>query len=220
MVSQAERRTATRIALLDASASCLVDKGLAGFTTSEVIQRSGRSTGALYSHFRSKADLLDATVAHVLEQLRRSFVAGLEAMPDDERSIEALLELLWKQDTDPRLGAVWEIYTAARTDPSIQSAIEPTVRRHIGELRRILRDEVGTRFGEPDARVVKVANVVVLALQGLALSQTVAPSADVVRTVLTDLADLVQWAFDDTSAITNLREPRETASTVDLRSWS
>lgn len=196
MATQAERRTATRVELLDAAASCLVEVGLSGFTTSEVITRSGRSTGALYGHFGSKNELLEATVAHVLEQLRHAFVTGLEEMADDERNIDGLLALLWTQTSDPRLAAVWEIYTAARTDTAIQATVEPIVRSHIRAIRRIVREEVGLRFGVPNERVLKLANLVILAMQGLALSQTAASSADVVDAVLADMADLVRWAFE------------------------
>jgi AcrR family transcriptional regulator len=197
VATQEERRSATRVELLDAAASCLVEVGLSGFTTSEVIERSRRSTGALYGHFASKSELLEATVAHILEQLRDSFVTGLENMGDDERNIEGLLALLWTQTSDPRLGAVWEIYSAARTDAAMQATVEPTVRSHIRAIRRIVRDEVGDRFGVPNERVLKLANLVILAMQGLALSQTAASSPAVVEAVLGDMADLVQWAFDD-----------------------
>jgi AcrR family transcriptional regulator len=197
VAAQGARRAATRESLLDAAAECLVERGLAGFTTTEVILRSQRSTGALYSHFPAKLDLLQATVAHVFAQLRASFLALIEDQPDAERTLPGTLGLLWAQMSDPRLGAVFEAYTAARTDPAIQRAIEPAIRDHIVAVQQIMYSVVGDRIGVPPERVLSTANLAVFAMQGLALNLMAVPDPPAVDALLADLADLSAWAFTD-----------------------
>lgn len=184
--------------LLDAAAACLVEQGLAGFTTTEVIRRSGRSTGALYRHFPAKTDLLEATVVHVFAELRASFVAMLEDQPDEERTLNGMLGLLWAQMSDPRLVALFEAYTAARTDPTVQQALEPAIREHSRGLHELMYDVVGNRFGVANERVLSTANLAIFAMQGLALNQQAIPDPPAVDALLADLADLAAWAFADT----------------------
>lgn len=198
MATQAERLAQTRSALLDAAATCLVERGLAGFTTTEVIRRSGRSTGALYRHFPAKADLLEATVVHVFAELRLSFVAALDDLADEERTLDGMLGLLWVQMSDQRLAAVFEAYTAARSDPTIQRALEPAIRDHSAALHELVYAVVGDRFGVPNDRVLSAANLAIFAMQGLALNQLAIPDPPAVRALLADLADLTDWAFADT----------------------
>lgn len=198
MANQAERRAATREALLDAASACLVEQGLAGFTTTEVIRRSGRSTGALYNHFATKADLLEATVAHVFAQLRAGFVAALETQPESARTLSGMVHLLWDQMSDPRLGAVFEAYTAARTDPTIQRALEPAIREHILALHLLTGEIVGDLLGVPNERVLSVANLAFFAMQGLALNLMAVPDPPGVEAMLADLEDLSAWAYADT----------------------
>src|SRR5579871_1588533 len=79
--TQSERREATRLALLDAAADCLVELGYARTTTRRVAARASVTPGALQHHFSSKAELLRATVSHI-----RSLWAGeiLAFRPDAE----------------------------------------------------------------------------------------------------------------------------------------
>ncbi len=204
MATQTERKTTTRAELLDAAAACLVERGLAGFTTVEVIERSGRSTGALYSHFPSKAELLEATVGHVIDRLLFSFIAALEELGPEERTVEGLLGLLWDQISDPRLGAVYEMYTAARTDPEIQAAIEPAIRQHLDALHTIMFEVLGDQFGVPNERVMSVANLVIFTMQGLALYLSAVPDPSLVDAMLHDLANLADWAFEQNDGVTTL----------------
>ena len=51
-----ERDTKTKI--LDAAAQLLRDKGLSGTTTREIARAAGLSDAAIYSHFKSRGELL------------------------------------------------------------------------------------------------------------------------------------------------------------------
>ena len=71
MARQAERREATRAALVTAARKCFVEKGFDSTSTEAVLARAGVSKGALYHHFASKAELLAA----VFEAVSRDTVA-------------------------------------------------------------------------------------------------------------------------------------------------
>jgi AcrR family transcriptional regulator len=63
--SHAERRAATRRALLDAAKALFAEKGYAEVTIEEVVRGAGVTRGALYHHFEDKRLLLRAVVEEI-----------------------------------------------------------------------------------------------------------------------------------------------------------
>ena len=60
MPSQLERTETTRAALCAAFRKSLLDKGLEATTTAAVLAETGLSKGAMYHHFASKAEIIEA----------------------------------------------------------------------------------------------------------------------------------------------------------------
>jgi AcrR family transcriptional regulator len=122
--TQAERRAATRTALLDASIECLVEEGYANTTTRSIAERAGVTPGALHHHFASKAELLSESV----RQVRRRFGTEMLANgPPDAPSIQArceqLLDRMWEVHRGPFFQASMELFVAARTDAELRATL-------------------------------------------------------------------------------------------------
>ncbi|MEM9311199.1 MAG: TetR/AcrR family transcriptional regulator [Pseudomonadota bacterium] len=83
MPSQEERARTTRAQLLDAFQSLLLDKGLEAATTQAVLEQTGLSKGALYHHYRSKSELMEAVYERESHAAIRRAVAAAagEATP-------------------------------------------------------------------------------------------------------------------------------------------
>jgi AcrR family transcriptional regulator len=67
--TQAERRAATRRALLDAAGELFTERGYAGSPAEEIAARAGVTSGALYHHFGDKRGLFRAVVEGLEEEL-------------------------------------------------------------------------------------------------------------------------------------------------------
>ena len=67
--THAERRAATRRALLDAARVLFARKGYAEVTVEEVVRRAGVTRGALYHHFEDKRLLLRAVVEEIEDEI-------------------------------------------------------------------------------------------------------------------------------------------------------
>ena len=121
--TQAERRAATRTALLDATLSCLVDLGYAATTTTEICRRAGVSQGALFRHWDTKADLLTHAVEVLFGRLFDAYRDQLDEVADADDRIAAGVRALWDLYRRPDLLAALELYVAARTDPDLRTAL-------------------------------------------------------------------------------------------------
>lgn len=169
--TQAERREGTRAALLEAALSSLVESGLLNFTTTDVCKRAELSQGALFRYFPTKASLLAATSEHLFAILRRDYERRFSKLPPERRNLPEGVRLLWKSMTDPRLAAAFELYTAARTDPELRSALSPIVRAHIKHLRELAHTLMPTRAGLDSEQFDTAVDLVVLAMQGLVIDE-------------------------------------------------
>jgi AcrR family transcriptional regulator len=137
--TQAERSAATRAKLLDAALECLAELGYAGTTTTVVAERAGVSRGAQLHHFPARAALVAAAVEHLYARLTAAYQAGFARLPRGADRLRAALDLLWSMFSEPRYGAVLELFTAARTDPELRAHLRPIAERHQANVERLAR---------------------------------------------------------------------------------
>ncbi len=156
--TQAERRAATRGALLDATLDCLVDRGHAGTTTTEVCARAGVSQGALFRYFPTKAELLIAAVGLLFERLYEHVRVGLADLADSDDRVDAAVRLLWDMYRRPDLLAALELYVAARTDDELRTALvrleAPHEERTLALAEELFADAAGTDLFRPGVQII------------------------------------------------------------------
>src|SRR5271155_36652 len=115
-LTQDEKTAETRRRLLDAAIGCLVERGYANTTTSEIAERAGLSRGAQLYHFPNKEELLTKAVEHLygrmIDDLKEKI--GRRTNVNDRRSVA--IDLMWESATG-RLATAWiELVVASRTD--------------------------------------------------------------------------------------------------------
>jgi AcrR family transcriptional regulator len=122
--TQKERSDVTRAAILDATIRCLIDLGYAATSTTAIQKRAGVSRGALTHQFPSKHELMIAAVRHLSEVRTSALLDHLEEAPPDDERLEWALRLFWEEGFNGDLfHAAIELWTAARTDTELRSAL-------------------------------------------------------------------------------------------------
>jgi AcrR family transcriptional regulator len=175
--TQAERRTATRSALVRATVDTLVELGYARTTTQEVQSRAGVSRGALTHHFTAKADLVLAAMDHLYEEFSESVRKAAAALPDDPAArIRLGVELIWERFHGPLFVASMELWTAARTDPELRAALLPHERRLGAQLRALSVEVFGERVARHPASEA-VYQVLLTSMRGQAMTYALQPDA-------------------------------------------
>lgn len=155
--TQAERRAATRGALLDAAIDVLVEEGYAGLTATAVCQRAGVTRGAQAHYFATKADLVVDALSHLTHQLVADLVSKPLPVGDGPAAqYRVLLNRLWEIFSGPVSAAQLELFVAARTDDDLRRHLE----RFEIHVQQTL-DEAATKVaaelvGRPDFKTLMV----------------------------------------------------------------
>jgi AcrR family transcriptional regulator len=166
--TQAQRREGTIGALLDATVTCLAERGYAGTSTAAVCAEAGVSQGALFRHFPTRQALLVATAEHVATRQVEAFRALGSRDVDTVDEMTAVLGNLRGLVLSP-VNQTWrELLVAARADESLRTALLPARESLQGQMLGAAADLWGDRLPAED--VAAVMSIVVNMLDGLAFS--------------------------------------------------
>ncbi len=176
--TQAERRAATRGALLDATIDCLIEYGYAGVTTSLIAERANVTRGAQAHHFATKAELVTEAVEHLGSRMIEEYAAG--PRPDSTDTVAAaehLCDTLWEGLRRPWFAALMELWMAARTDADLREQFARTERALSHAIRDAMPEVVPSYTGHVEA--ARLVNTTIATVRGLALMRFVAPEETV-----------------------------------------
>jgi AcrR family transcriptional regulator len=178
--TQAERRAATRAALLDAALECLIEEGYANLTTRNVAERAGVSQGTQMHYFPTRARFLAEAVRHVAfklaDELREQDTLRARS---ERRRLEELLDRVWEIHTGPLFQATVELWVAARTDPELRAAMDEVQR----DVTRLIARGAAELFPDLMARpnAGEVLELALATMRGLAMLRFTSDEADVER---------------------------------------
>jgi AcrR family transcriptional regulator len=137
--TQAERRTATRRALLDSARSLFAERGYHGTAAEEIVQRAGLTRGALYHHFEDKKDLfrvvvdeMEGAIDEEIEEAERAASSLPEAVMAGYRAfIDAVLDPEMRRtfflDGPSVLGWEWREIDARHAVGKIEEGLEALI---------------------------------------------------------------------------------------------
>jgi len=174
--SQAERSSATREALLDATIDSLVEDGYASTTTTGVAERAGVSRGAHLHHFQTRQALVAAAVERLALRRWEEQQAALDSLPPGRERFAAGLDLIWSAYANPLFQAALDLWTSARTDPELRdhlAGVERELDRQMLELSRRLFPDLA---GSPDFE--RLFEMAAATARGLTLLDTLHPGEE------------------------------------------
>ncbi|MDM0046927.1 TetR family transcriptional regulator [Variovorax dokdonensis] len=134
-----EEALATRERLLDAAEVLFQEQGVSRTTLQQIAQACGATRGAVYWHFKDKADLFNAMMDRVTLPLEAANRAGMEAGAEQPlfAARTTLVTVLRVIATDPAVRRVVDIATRKIEYTDEMQAVQ---RRHIESRRLFLND--------------------------------------------------------------------------------
>lgn len=167
-LTRAQQRVATRLALLDATAACLIDEGYDGLTTRRVAERAGVAQSTLMHHFPTRDAFLVEAVTHLAMRLADEALDRIDLRAlRDPAGRAAVLDQAWTQFTTPEALAVLQLWTAAWNEPELAATLGDLEAR----LGSILIATASTLFPDQadDARFPALIDTAVCLIRGLVI---------------------------------------------------
>ena len=191
--TQAQRREGTIGALLDATVTCLAERGYAATSTAAICAEAGVSQGALFRHFPTRQALLVATAEHVATGNVAAFRATVGADTASVDDVVAVLGHLRSVVLSPANQTWRELLVAARSDADLRAALLPARESLQAQILGAASDLWGDRLPADD--LAAVLSIVLnmfdqLAFSALDPDPTAAPGRTVER-ALRLLAEMI-----------------------------
>lgn len=125
--TQAERRAATRRALIVAAGELLVEHGWAQATSVAVCARAGLTRGAFNHHFEGLPELFAAVLESGCQE-----IVDLGESDGEPTSIAEIIERMWAVNCQPSFKVVLEAWLAGANDPTLGRVLAPIVANFAG----------------------------------------------------------------------------------------
>src|SRR6266404_1767040 len=167
-LTQDEKTAETRRRLLDSAILCLIDRGYANTTTSEVAERAGLSRGAQLYHFPRKEELLTSAVDHLFHLMFSEMKEKVGRLGNENDRRAAAIDLLWEIANGPLATAWIELVVASRTD----SYLRDTVTAVNDRMAEFIDQSFKELFPRPEgagADYDLIPQMVILILEAMAL---------------------------------------------------
>jgi AcrR family transcriptional regulator len=142
MIDGMSEGDATRQRLVAAAAEVFAERGYDGAGVQEIARRAGLTTGAIYSRYSGKAELLrDAIAENSTDELDELFNQHrFEGHVSDVIRVAGshLVERTARQATEPAAALLLEAFVAARRDPEIRTVVKDLLEDRAGRLAEII----------------------------------------------------------------------------------
>ncbi len=184
-LTQDEKTAETRRRLLDAAIVCLIDRGYANTTTSEIAERAGLSRGAQLYHFPTKEELLTRAVEHLFELMFGEMKEKVSRLTNVNDRRAMAIDLLW-ETANGRLMTAWiELIVASRTDSYLRQSVSAASDRAAQFIDRSFKELFPRPDGAGDDYDL-IPHMVIMLLDAMALEgQTL--NAELTSRILTAL---------------------------------
>jgi AcrR family transcriptional regulator len=188
-----ERSATTRAKLLDATVTCLIERGYGGTTTTEIAKVAGVSRGAQLHHFPVKAELMGAAVEHVFVRRQEEFTEAFLALPAESDKVSAAIDLLWKNLQGGIFYAWLELVVASRSDPELRERLLSVCIKFDQDIQSLVR-ELFSPPEEISELLHSTGHLLFAAMEGLSTSQIVYGSRRPCGEILDVLKTMIQQA--------------------------
>ncbi|HEY3142734.1 MAG TPA: TetR/AcrR family transcriptional regulator [Acidimicrobiales bacterium] len=188
----------TRTRLVQAAVQVFAERGYEGARVTDIAREAGLSSGAIYAHYCSKAELLvDAIRAHGPKELSRLIAAGDVRTPVPDLLVRLGSSLEQRDGTQGSL--LLEAMAAARRDPELATVLATNLADREGVIASLVRHGQDTGDLDDDVSADVLARFCLLVVLGAMVARVL----DLPRTDPTDWSHFIARLVDGLRAEEN-----------------
>ncbi|TDP45465.1 TetR family transcriptional regulator [Zavarzinia compransoris] len=173
--TQAERRSATRAKIIEATLACLADQGFAATGVAQVVTRAGVSRGAWAHHFPTMEALILATAEHLLTAVHDRLDQIVAALSGGDQAVETMVAAAWGEFFSGEVNEIYlELLVASRRNPALAAVLHDLSERIMAKLATV----AAARFVPAPGAVGSVTETLMLGrwlMRGMALDAHMLP---------------------------------------------
>jgi AcrR family transcriptional regulator len=172
--TQAERRTATRAALVHAAVDVISRRGFVEATLQEIAEAAGVSKGSVSYHFGAKDELVGPVVDRCVAHLRALTAEAWRRGATPAERIRSVVRTVWdaRHARPAVLGALVELSARARHDGRVRAEIAPRLAALEHALGTAIETSLGALGLRPRVPPAAAARVLLALLEGASLTPT------------------------------------------------
>jgi TetR/AcrR family transcriptional regulator, transcriptional repressor of aconitase len=181
-----ERREARREQVLEAARACLQEHGLEAVSMEMIIARSGLSTGAVYSYFKGKNELINAVVTEGTAAMGQQLLPilrdpGPPPLPELMRQLLRTITQFGqdKRDGIDRLLIALHGWSHSQSNPELKAVTRAAYRRQRNLFAETVRRWQAAGTFDPGADPGEVAELLQSIILGFVAQRALAGDADV-----------------------------------------
>lgn len=143
----AEHMQARRDQIARAAVEQFSRRGIHSTSMANIIEASGLSAGAIYTHFASKDEVITYAARSVIEGVFAGIEGALETEPppDPEQVITLIAEAMRGADVSP--GLIVQVWAEAAINPTVRQTANEIYALAFGHLREYVAVWLATRHG-------------------------------------------------------------------------
>ncbi|TKA92202.1 TetR/AcrR family transcriptional regulator [Halopseudomonas bauzanensis] len=128
---QESKSSEMRETILEATLDCLADHGYANTTNSLVCEQAGISRGAMLHHYRTRQDLIVATIEYAFYKHLSNFSHLVASLGEADRmNRNSAIAIDWHLCLTREYKAYQELQMASRTSAELRKVFQPRARHH------------------------------------------------------------------------------------------
>ncbi|MDO4916034.1 MAG: TetR/AcrR family transcriptional regulator [Rothia sp. (in: high G+C Gram-positive bacteria)] len=165
-------REARRTQILEAATACIVDHGFSTTSMSQIIEKSGLSSGSIYSHFASKEEILQEVISANIQVVKNTY------KPQENYFSPRQLATAFSKKLEISMGArlmfaIWGEAASNIETAQITSSTINEINNYFGELLLPWAEKNTPKNQNPEVFSRRTARIVMVIVHGCIFRLTV-----------------------------------------------
>ena len=171
--TQEEKSREMRMRLIEATLTCLQERGYHGMSLSQILSRAGASRGAWRHHYNNKKELVAAAAEHFLKGPIAKACELATSFKNSNNPFAEGMDFIWENFYQGPYRDIWlEFNVACRTDEELRQRLKPVIKNFFDSLDNLWRENF-VAVDDAPGTIENMINLSLYSMRGMAIQSLV-----------------------------------------------